>query len=180
MLRSHVGACQETSDVRHPLLGSGRVANGVTWVEQMSSLRMTTTEREAFLAEPHLCALAVEQADRPPLVVPVWYLYDNALVSIHTARGQLKTELLRRAGRFSVCIQTYQVPYRYVSAEGAIVAIEPIPASEREAMVARYLSLEQGTMYLRRTEAVASDDVAVRMRPERWRTVDFSRDVDGF
>jgi len=67
-----------------------------------------------------------------------------------------------------------------VSAEGAIVAIEPIPASEREAMVARYLSLEQGTMYLRRTEAVASDDVAVRMRPERWRTVDFSRDVDGF
>jgi hypothetical protein len=38
----------------------------------MSALQMSTTEREAFLADLHVGVLEVERADGPPLVTPVW------------------------------------------------------------------------------------------------------------
>ena len=42
----------------------------------MSDLKMTETEREAFLAGLHVGVLGVERADGPPLVLPVWYSYE--------------------------------------------------------------------------------------------------------
>ena len=42
----------------------------------MGALQMSTTERESFLAGHHGGVLAVERADGPPLVTPVWYRYE--------------------------------------------------------------------------------------------------------
>jgi hypothetical protein len=37
---------------------------------------LTTPEREAFLAEPHIAVLSVASAsERPPLTLPIWYGY---------------------------------------------------------------------------------------------------------
>jgi len=135
----------------------------------------TTEERDSFLREVHVGVLAVEHAGSPPLAVPIWYSFEEGLISVHSARSDMKTRLLLSAGRFTLCVQTETPPYRYVSMEGSIVAVEGVSPEERTAMVQRYFDPEMAKAYLLKTEIEASDDLAIRMRPERWRTFGFAK-----
>jgi nitroimidazol reductase NimA-like FMN-containing flavoprotein (pyridoxamine 5'-phosphate oxidase superfamily) len=113
------------------------------------ALTMTKDEREAFLADVHVAVISVADDGHGPLVVPIWYSYEpGGEVRIITGRTSRKGELLERAGRFSLCVQTETLPYyKYVSVEGPII--------------------EDGR------EVVGN--VLVRMRPERWLTVDYAK-----
>jgi nitroimidazol reductase NimA-like FMN-containing flavoprotein (pyridoxamine 5'-phosphate oxidase superfamily) len=69
------------------------------------SLAMTRQERERFLAELHVGIIAMTEDGRGPLTVPIWYLYEpGGELRVVTARTSRKVELLRRAGRFSLCV----------------------------------------------------------------------------
>jgi nitroimidazol reductase NimA-like FMN-containing flavoprotein (pyridoxamine 5'-phosphate oxidase superfamily) len=138
---------------------------------------MTPSEREAFLAEPHVGVLSVTQLGRAPLTVPVWYSYEpGGLVTVLTGRSSRKCELLELEQRLSLCAQTETAPYQYVSVEGPVVRVDTgVDPAERKAMAYRYLGPEFGDLYLAATEADAADNVAVRMRPERWLSVDYNK-----
>src|ERR671934_1894495 len=89
------------------------------------SLTMTKEEREAFLADVHVAIISVAEDGHGPLVVPIWYSYEpGGEVRIVTGPASRKGKLLERAGRFSLCVQTETLPYKYVSVEGPIVAVE--------------------------------------------------------
>jgi nitroimidazol reductase NimA-like FMN-containing flavoprotein (pyridoxamine 5'-phosphate oxidase superfamily) len=83
-------------------------------------------EREAFLAGVHVGVLSVaEEADRAPLAIPVWYLYEpGGDIALITARDSRKMELVRKAGRVSLVAQDREPPYRYASVEGPVVAVQ--------------------------------------------------------
>jgi hypothetical protein len=84
--------------------------------------------------------------------------------------------LIRRAGRVSVCVHADDPPYRYVSVEGPIDAIEPpVTVERRRALARRYLGPEGGDEYVARTADATGRIVAIRMRPERWLAVDQGR-----
>jgi uncharacterized protein len=140
------------------------------------SLTMTTEEREAFLADVHVGVISVAEDGHGPLTVPVWYLYEpGGEVRIITARRSRKGKLLERAGRFSLCAQTETPPYQYVSVEGPIVAIEVADLErDRRLLARRYLGAERGDRYIESTREVVGN-VLVRMRPERWLTVDYAK-----
>jgi len=109
------------------------------------ALTMTKEEREAFLADVHVAVISVAEDGHGPLVVPIWYSYEpGAEVRIITGRTSRKGRLLERAGRFSLCVQTETPPYRYVSVEGPIVAVEAVDV-ERDGrpLAHRYLGTEQ-------------------------------------
>ena len=91
------------------------------------SLTMTKEEREAFLAEVHVAVISIPETGRGPFTVPVWYDYqpEEGFI-IWTGGSSRKARLIRRAGRFSLCIQQETRPYRYVSAEGPVLSMEPI------------------------------------------------------
>jgi hypothetical protein len=78
-------------------------------------------------------------------------------------------------------VQTEQTPYPYVSVEGPIVAIEPVDL-ERDArpIAQRYLGVEERNAYVAKTaDTIASgQNILFRMRPERWLTADYSREVE--
>ena len=77
----------------------------------MGALRMSTTERESFLADLHVGVLAVERADGPPLVTPVWYRYQpGAEVELSTDASSVKGRLLAAAGRATLCAQREELP----------------------------------------------------------------------
>ncbi|WP_444545183.1 pyridoxamine 5'-phosphate oxidase [Streptomyces brasiliensis] len=96
-------------------------------------------------------------------------------MAIETGRKTLKARLIRNAGRFSLCVQDESAPYRYVSVEGPVVALEdPLPPAEREALAHRYLDADAATAYLAANQEQLADDILIRMRPQRWRTADFS------
>jgi nitroimidazol reductase NimA-like FMN-containing flavoprotein (pyridoxamine 5'-phosphate oxidase superfamily) len=140
-------------------------------------LAMTTKERERFLADVHVAIISIPEEGRGPLTVPVWYAYDpGGELRIVTARTSRKGRLLERARRFSLCAQTETPPYRYVSVEGPIVAIEKADLErDLRPLAHRYLGAEAGEAYIATTREEHADNVRVRMRPERWLTVDFGK-----
>jgi len=140
------------------------------------SFTMTPEERDAFLAEVRVGIISIPEPARGPLTVPVWYAYDRGELRVVTARTSRKAELLARAGRFSLCVQTETRPYQYVSVEGPVVSIEHADVDrDFRPLARRYLGPQAGDHYIEATRSEHGDNVLVRMRPERWLTVDYTK-----
>jgi PPOX class probable F420-dependent enzyme len=143
----------------------------------MSETKMTDAERESFLAGLHVGVLGVERDDGPPLTVPVWYSYEpGGDVVVLTSAASVKGKLLAAAGRASLVAQQEELPYKYVSVEGPIELddLEGDGArAELEAMAIRYLGEEGGRGYAAANPG--GDNTRVRLRPERWFTVDYGK-----
>ena len=145
------------------------------------SLAMTREEREAFLAGVHIGVLSVAEPGRGPLVAPIWYDYQpGGELWVITDRESRKGKLIASARRFSLCAQTETPPYQYVSVEGPVVAIEPADTERHgRPMARRYLGRELGDRYVEATAQERGGSVVVRMRPERWLTVDYRKQFGG-
>ncbi|MEU5424982.1 pyridoxamine 5'-phosphate oxidase family protein [Streptomyces olivoreticuli] len=139
---------------------------------------MPHDERERFLADLHVGVLGATdtRGSRAPLLVPVWYHYEpGGEVVVQTGRETIKAQLLRAAGRFSLCVQDENRPYRYVSVEGPVTSVtDPVDPVLREAMARRYLDPEEARAYLTATSDQLKDDITFRMRPQHWRTANFA------
>jgi PPOX class probable F420-dependent enzyme len=144
----------------------------------MNPLAMTKEEREAFLAEAHVGVLCVARSGMGPLAVPVWYGYEpGADVRIVTADSAPKTRLIRAAGRISLCVQTETLPYKYLTIEGPVTIGTPDFERDVRGIAHRYLGPVMGDRYVAATEKNRreSPEVVIRIRPERWRSEDFSK-----
>jgi nitroimidazol reductase NimA-like FMN-containing flavoprotein (pyridoxamine 5'-phosphate oxidase superfamily) len=142
---------------------------------ELTMTRMTQAEKEQFLAGLHVGVLSLPQTGRAPLTVPVWYDYTpGGELWFLTGPESRKGRLLTIGTPLSLCAQTETPPYRYVSVEGTVTSIAPSDR-EREArpMAHRYLGHEMGDRYTDRGGDEAS--VTVRVRPERWLAVDYSK-----
>ncbi len=137
---------------------------------------MTDDERAAFLGDVRVGVLAIERAGKGPLAHPIWYVYDGTDVIITMEATSAKATLLQRAGRATMVVQDETPPYRYVSVEGP-VTITPAQEGDgydlREVAI-RYLGPEAGQEYADEVGG-SFDAVTVRLRPERWLTVDYGK-----
>ncbi len=149
----------------------------------MASLAMSRAEREKFLAAVRVGVISIADGDRGPLTVPIWYGYEpGGELWIVTDRESRKGKLLMKADRFSLCAQTETPPYEYVSVEGPIVALERAEVERHTRVLARrYLGTEGGDAYIKATGASDETDgsIVVRMRPERWLSVDYRKAYGG-
>lgn len=136
--------------------------------------RMTQDEKEQFLAGVHVGVLAIPDGDTGPLTVPVWYDYrpGGGPLWFLTGPQSRKGRLLRPGTRVSLCAQTESAPYRYVSVEGPVTAIDPVN-DELLPMAVRYLGETAGRAYAQQSDG--EDSVVVRVRPERWLALDYSQ-----
>jgi nitroimidazol reductase NimA-like FMN-containing flavoprotein (pyridoxamine 5'-phosphate oxidase superfamily) len=143
------------------------------------SLSMTQAEREAFLAGVHVGIFSILQEGRPPLTVPVWYMYEpGSNIRIVTARDSRKLALIRQSMCFTLCVQDETPPYRYVSVEGTVVSIEPTDLERHlRPQARRYFGVEKGDAYIDSIGGAALEDtdMLVTMRPERWLTTDYGK-----
>ncbi|MGH7912897.1 MAG: pyridoxamine 5'-phosphate oxidase family protein [Candidatus Dormibacteraceae bacterium] len=138
---------------------------------------MTVTEREGFLAKPHIGVIAVDAGPgRAPLAVPIWYTYEpGGLVTVMTGPKSEKARLIAGTGRYSLTVQDEKPPYKYVTASGPVVeTVAEAQAPERLAAAQRYLGEEGGRGFMDQMGGVV--EVAFRMRPERWRSADYSEE----
>jgi nitroimidazol reductase NimA-like FMN-containing flavoprotein (pyridoxamine 5'-phosphate oxidase superfamily) len=134
---------------------------------------MGREEREAFLAEAHVGVLAVAAGDgAPPLLSPIWYSYEpGGLVTVLTGRRSEKAVLMRAAGQVSMCVQSEEPPYSFVTVEGPLVEVDgPVDADERRALAHRYLGEADGDMYVTVVDAEAAGIAVYRFATRRWRT----------
>ncbi|GAA3967189.1 pyridoxamine 5'-phosphate oxidase family protein [Streptomyces marokkonensis] len=133
-------------------------------------MALTREEREKFLAEPRIAALAVDAgAGRAPLTVPIWYQYEpGGDAWIMTGLDSRKNELIKAAGRFSLMVDRLEPTIRYVSVEGPVVETATATEEHLREMATRYLPAEKVEGYVAFASADHGDQVVVRMRPERW------------
>lgn len=83
---------------------------------------MTGTERNAFLAEPHVAVPSVARdGDRRPHTTPVWSHHQPGGNVTFFTRTQghrsRKADLIEQVGVVSLCIQQEKLPYTYVTIE---------------------------------------------------------------
>src|SRR5678816_273424 len=138
---------------------------------------MTRAEREAFLAGLLVGLVAVAEAGEGPLVVPVWYLYEPGGEIVIVTRPQArKAALLVPGTRVAFCAQTEELPPKYVSVRGRVVSAAPADV-ERDVkpVVRKYLGAEVGDAYVDGTRPNGTDEIVVRIRPERWYSRDFGQ-----
>lgn len=137
-------------------------------------MALTREQREQFLAEPHIAALAVDAGEgRAPLAVPIWYQYKpGGDIWIMTGRDSRKHELIRAAGRFSLLVERLEPTIRYVSVEGPVVDTRPGTVEDLREISARYLPAEKVDGYVEFASKNHGEQVIIRVRPERWVTSD--------
>lgn len=141
------------------------------------SLAMTRKEREEFLADLHVGVISIADEDNGPLTCPIWYRYKpGGEILLVTGRASRKAKALREAARASFVVQSEALPYKYVSVEGPVtVGIADLDRDVRP-IAHRYLGQEAGDGYLEATRNERSEeDLLVRIRPERWLTVDYAK-----
>ncbi|MFJ1592712.1 pyridoxamine 5'-phosphate oxidase family protein [Kitasatospora albolonga] len=142
-------------------------------------MALTHDEREQFLAEPHVAALAVDSAEegRAPLTVPIWYQYaPGGDLWIMTGRDSRKGRLIAGAGRFALMVDRVEPTVRYVSVEGPVVSTLPATREQLVEISARYLPAEKVDAYVDFAWKEHGEQVVIHMRPQRW----LSSDLGGF
>jgi hypothetical protein len=137
-------------------------------------MALNREERAAFLAEPHIAALAVAAEEgRAPLTVPIWYQYESdGTVWILTGKNSRKNVLIGAAGRFSLMVERLEPTIRYVSVEGPVTGTEPATIEQLREISARYLPADKVDGYVDFAWKNHGEQVVVRMRPERWLSSD--------
>lgn len=137
-------------------------------------MALSVDEREEFLAQPHIGALAVaETGGRAPLVVPIWYQYTPGdELWIHTPPGSRKAQAIQSAGRFSIMVQRTEPTIRYVSVEGPVTRVGAASHERSWEIAARYLPPEGVAGYVELAETQLGEHVPIYMRPEHWLSAD--------
>ena len=141
------------------------------------SLAMTRAEREAFLADVHVGVVSLAREGRAPLTVPIWYRYTpGGAIELITDRGSRKGRLLAVGSRVTLCAQTESPPYKFVSVEARVTALDPVDRErDTRAIAHRYLGPQMGDAYVASLSDDPTTSVLVRLTPERWSTVDYTK-----
>jgi hypothetical protein len=122
--------------------------------------------------------IGISEPGRAPLALPIWYSYEpGGNVSVLTGEKSAKAKLLRAAMRYTLTAQIESFPYQYVSVEGPIVLTRP---ADREAdlrpLARRYMGEAGGDEFVAQY-STGDPNTVFEMRPEHWRTVDYSQIV---
>ena len=138
---------------------------------------MTRSEREEFLAGVHVGILSVDEPGSGPLSVPVWYLYDvGGEIMLVTRPEARKARLLEPGACVSFCVQSEEMPPKYVSVQGIVVSASPADVdADLKPVVRKYLGAEVGDAYIDNTRPNGTNEITIRIRPERWYSRDFGR-----
>ncbi len=142
------------------------------------SIAMNKDERHEFLAGVHVGILSIPDRGRGPLICPVWYEYDpGGEIVLVTPANSRKGKLLEPGTRVSFCVQQEEMPPKYVSVEGKVIAIEAATVEGDVRPIARrYLGQEIGDRYIDATRAERTqEEIVIRIRPERWLSADFAK-----
>ena len=138
-------------------------------------LNMTAAERTAFLTETaRVGVVSIDAPGRAPVSSPVWFTLEaDGTITFSVGATSRKAELLRASGRATLCVQSEEPPYKYVSIEGATTELGPSTEDARRARAHRYLGPEFGDLY----HASTKDDLEVTfaLQPKRWASLDYNK-----
>jgi nitroimidazol reductase NimA-like FMN-containing flavoprotein (pyridoxamine 5'-phosphate oxidase superfamily) len=133
------------------------------------------------LAGVHVGVLSLAQPWRAPLTVPIWYRYTpGGELAFMTGRDSRKGWLLAVGTRVALCAQTEQAPYKYVSLEGVVTAIDAVDVDRDTRPMAHRLPRAAGRRSARARPGRRDGHERPRPRPpELWSSVDYAKQFGG-
>jgi Pyridoxamine 5'-phosphate oxidase len=140
----------------------------------MADSSLSVSDRESFLAEPHVAALSVSAGQgRGPFTVPIWYQYaPGGEAWVLTEAASRKARLIEAAGRFTLMVQRVMPTTRYVSVEGPVTRTVPETDELLWEITTRYLPPDKVAAYIEFAKTELDEQVAIYLRPQRWLTAD--------
>ena len=135
----------------------------------MPPMTLTSAAAERFLRGRHVAVLTTINGDGTPLQTPIWYLYRDGLIYMHTGDTSAKVHNIRRDPRVSLCVQDEGPPYQGVTVRGT-ATIELEREGLMTEMARNYLGAIAGRFYLRlrrRRGIEEGDGVTLVVKPER-------------
>lgn len=126
-------------------------------------MSLSRADAQALLAQPHVAVIAVEEAGRPPLAVPLWYSYEPG-----------GDACMRAARACTLVVDEVQPRTRYVSVACDLVDERPATPADGRAMAERYLPPEAVEAYLAFAGQNIGAEVVLTLRPTRWRSADLT------
>ena len=138
-------------------------------------LTMTKEERNAFLTStPRVGVLSIEAPGRGPVSSPLWFVVEpDGSLAFSVAPDSRKAQLMTRAGRATMCVQSEVAPYSYVVVEGPVQDRGAADDEFRRDMAFRYLGPELGEAYFQGVKD--EPNVTFALRPQRWATLDYNK-----
>ncbi len=139
--------------------------------------RLSTAERDKFLAGRHVAVLVTNGADGHPVPTPIWYLYRDGAFHFRTEQGAVKTKNILRDPKVSVCIQDERPPYKAVIAYGSAEIREKLDWLSE--IPRHYLGFIGGLGYEQTAqhEIEQGPEIALVVRPDRLVTFDFGAET---
>jgi hypothetical protein len=140
----------------------------------MADSSLSVSDRELFLAEPHVAALSVAAGPgRGPFTLPIWYQYTpGGEAWVLTEAASRKARLIKAAGRFTLMVERVMPTVRYVSVEGSVTRTVPQTDELLREIATRYLPPDKAMAYIDFANTELGEQVAIYLRPERWLTAD--------
>lgn len=121
---------------------------------------------EDFLAQPNVAVLATVDSKGRPHAAPVWYLYEDGIFIISTARGSQKHKNLEGNPNATLVIERRDIPYYAVMVHGTVEVGPAFSNEQRLRLATRYLGDELGKAYAVRTQ-VFDENVSIRVTPRK-------------
>ncbi len=141
------------------------------------SNRMSSAQRERFLAGRHVAILVTLGEDGSPMPTPIWYLYRDGIFYFRTAADAIKTRNIQRDPRVSICVQEERPPYKAVTVQGTAEVSDSLDWLGDE-MPRHYLGFVGAIGYRQAAQAIEQGpEVTLLVHPERMTTSDFSAET---
>jgi PPOX class probable F420-dependent enzyme len=84
--------------------------------------------------------LATVLADGSPQVTPVWFDYNDGKIRVNTAKGRVKSRMLKPGAPVALAIMDPDNPYRYVQIRGRVArAVEADADAHIDSLAKKYL-----------------------------------------
>jgi PPOX class probable F420-dependent enzyme len=134
----------------------------------MSGLAMSREAEDEFLFAGRILRLATINEDGTPHLAPLWYLYENGKIYIHTGAKSVKTKNIQRDGNVSMCVDVgeflYDIKNVKLRGKAKVVDDETLAKAMAEQLYVKYFGSAahpQAKEYLSKE----ADNIVIEIEP---------------
>lgn len=120
----------------------------------------------AFLHEANVCVFATTGPGTWPHAVPMWYLYEDGVITISTWRASQKCKNVERTGKATVVVDRREPPYYAIMIRGDAELGPALSTAAEFRIAARYLG-EAGARRFVETLGEEGEAATIRVRPRK-------------
>ncbi|MEE2701027.1 MAG: TIGR03618 family F420-dependent PPOX class oxidoreductase [Chloroflexota bacterium] len=124
-------------------------------------------QTDLFLQQTRVAVLGTINNGGSPLLSPMWFTWENNVVTMITRRSSIKWRNLRTRPFASLCVDDRNAPYAAVILSGSITEIRAPIYEFIESMARRYLGETNGLEFAEPYKNNSDSSVVFQLTPEQ-------------